>query len=228
MTLTFPNLALPSCVGWNFAKRSKFSTTLQTPQSMRHPASATLQASVIYELELSYEFLKNKGITYADDVAYLQAFYEACRGGFGWFTFDPSQYSLDTMAVVQDTTKLRNGFFAVGDGVTTSFPLWRSTSALGSGTVTPVELIQNVTLLAGIYSNGGLVFRAAYTQTNLGAPPQGGAWVTFNTAPALGTVLSWAGNYSYLCRFAEDLLDLNEFMYQLWELKSLKLETINL
>ncbi len=228
MSLTFPSLVLPTCVGWDFAKRSKFSTTLQTPQSMRHPASATLQASVIYELELTYEFLKNKGLTYTDDVAYLQAFYEACRGGFGWFTFDPSQYSLDTMAVVQDTTKLRNGYFGVGDGVTTSFPLWRSTSALGGGTVTPVELIQNVTLLTGIYSNGGLVSPAVYTLTSLGAPPQGGAWVTFNTAPASGVVLSWAGNYSYLCRFAEDLLDLNEFMYQLWELKSLKLETINL
>ena len=183
---------------------------------------------MIYELELTYEFLKNKGLTYTDDVAYLQAFYEACRGGFGWFTFDPSQYSLDTMAVVQDTTKLRNGYFGVGDGVTTSFPLWRSTSALGGGTVTPVELIQNVTLLTGIYSNGGLVSPAVYTLTSLGAPPKGGAWVTFNTAPASGVVLSWAGNYSYLCRFAEDLLDLNEVMYQLWELKSLKLETINL
>jgi hypothetical protein len=222
MSLTFPNLVLPASVGWNFAKRSKFSTTLQTPQSMRHPSSATLQTSVIYELEIAYAFLKNKGLTYTDDVAYLQAFYEACRGGYGWFTFDPSTLNLDTMSVVQDTTKLRNGFFGIGDGITTSFPLWRSSSVFGGGNVTQLELIQNVTLLGGIYSNGTLVAGSGYTQSNF--PAQ----VTFNTAPAANAVLAWAGNYSYLCRFEEDVLDLEEFMYQLWELKSLKLETINL
>lgn len=222
MSLSFPNLALPTCVAWNFDKRSKYSTIRQDPQSMRHPTSGTLQQSVIYELELTYEFLKNLGRSYADDVAYLEGFYEACRGGFGWFTFDPSQYSLDIMSVVQDTTKLRNGFFGIGDGATTIFPLWRSTSVFGAGQIQQLELIQNVTLSAGIYSSGSLVSPTAYTLTNL--PAQ----VTFNTAPAAGQVLSWAGNYSYLCRFAEDVLDLSEFAYQYWELKSLKLETINL
>lgn len=226
MSLSFPNLALPTCVGWNYAKRRKFSTILQTPQSMRHPASATLQSSTIFELELTYEFLKNAGLTYSDDMEYVGSFYEACRGGYGWFTFDPSQYHMETMSVVQVPSSgpaaLRNGFFAIGDGVTTTFPLWRSTSVFGGSTVTLCELIQNVTLLGGIYSNGSLVSSGAYTQANLPAT------VTFSTAPASGVVLSWAGNYSYLCRFAEDLLDADEFMYQLWELKSLKLETINL
>ncbi len=228
MCRSFPNLSLPACVTWDFAKRSKYSTILQTPQSQRHPAAATLQQSVIYELELSYEFLKNKGITYSDDMAYLQEFYEAVRGGYGWFTFDPSQLNLCSMSVVQDVTKLRNGFFGVGDGVSTAFPLWRSTSALGGGTVTRCELIQNVTLLAGVYENGVLVPSGGYMLANRGAPPQGGAWITFTAAPPLGATLTWAGNYSYLCKFSEDMLELNEFLYQFWELKSLKLDTINL
>lgn len=228
MSLSFPNLVLPTCVGWNFAKRSKFSTILQTPQSMRHPASATLQSSVIYELELTYEFLKNGPNTFTDDPSYLQSFFEACRGSYGWFTFDPSVNNLDTMSVVEGSTANRNGFFAIGDGVTKSFPLWRSTGVFGGGLVTQCELIQNVTSLVGIFSGVTLITPSAYTLANLGAPPQGGAWVTFTTAPTDGAVLSWAGNYSYLCRFSEDLLDMNEFMYQLWELKSLKLETINL
>jgi len=122
----------------------------------------------------------------------------------------------------------RNGFFAIADGVTTTFPLWRSGTPLGTTTLTQLELIQNVTLLGGIYENGTLIPAAAYALSNLGAPPQGGAWITFTAAPPLGTVLSWAGSYSYLCKFDEDLLDMNELLYQLWELKSLKLETINL
>ena len=68
---------------------------------MRHPASATLQTSVIYELELSFNGLCNQGTAYADDAQYLQDFYEACRGGYGWFLFDPSQYSLANMSVAQ-------------------------------------------------------------------------------------------------------------------------------
>lgn len=222
MGVSFPNLVLPSCVTWNFSKRSKFSTILQTPQSMRHPASSTLQKSVIYELELAYEFLKNDGLTYDDDVAYIVEFYEACRGGYGWFTFDPSQNKLANMSVGADATKLSNGFFGIGDGATVSFPLWRSTSALGNGTATLCELIQNVTLLGGVYQNNVLIPAAGYTLTNF--PAQ----VTFAVPPPLGAALSWAGSYSYLCKFAEDLLDMNELVYQLWELKSLKLETINL
>lgn len=232
MPLSFPSLALPACVAWNFAKRSKFSSTRQTPQSMRHPAAATLQTGVIYELELAYEFLKNVGRSYADDMQYVQDFYEGCRGGYGWFTFDPSQLSLTNMSVAQVPASggypQRNGFFAVGDGVTTAFQLWRSGISFGATTLTPLEMIQNVTLLGGIYANGVVVPGANYALTNLGAPPQGGAWVTFTTAPASGAVLSWSGNYSYLCRFADDVLDVNEFMYQFWELKSLKLETVNL
>ncbi len=228
MSLSFPNLVLPSSVGWDFAKRSKFSTIQQTPQSMRHPASATLQVGVIYELELTWEFLKNGTNLFTDDVSYIQSFFEACKGGYAWFTFDPSQFNLDTMAVAPGFTANRNGFFALGDGVTTSFPLWRSTGVFGGGIVTRCELIQNVTDMAGIYIGTTLISPSSYTLTNLGAPPQGGAWVTFTTPPTAGAALSWAGSYSYLCKFAEDVLDMNEFMYQFWELKSLKLETINL
>jgi hypothetical protein len=218
--LSFPNLVLPTCVGWNYIPRSKYSTITQTPQTGTPPASATLQQSVIYELELTYEFLKNQGRTYADDLAYLQGFYEACKGGYGWFTFDPSVLQLQSMSVVEDTTQLRNGYFGVGDGATKTFPLWRSTAVFGAGKVQQLELIQNVTLLAGIYQNGALVPAANYTLSNF--PAQ----VTFANAPAAGQVLSWAGNFSYLCKFSEDTLEPEEFMYQLWELRSLKLDTI--
>lgn len=228
MSLTFPNLVLPSSgLGWNFAKRAKFSTISQEPQSMRHPASATLQKSTIFELELSFNGLSNNPgsySSYSDDAQYIQEFYEACRGGYGWFAFDPSQYSLATMNAIQTVTSLSNGYSATGDGLTRAFQLWRSTSALGAGNVTQLEMIQNVTLLVGVYGNGILVPNSgssAYTLSNFPAT------ITFtSTAPSLGTVISWAGNYSYLCKFSEDVLDMNEFLYQLWELKSLKLDTI--
>lgn len=222
MSLTFPNLVLPTCVGWNFDMSSKYSTIRQDPPSALGPASASLQRGVIYELQLTYEFLKNAGLTYTNDLAYVQEFYEAVRGGYGFFTFDPGVFPLRSMFLTQNTTQLSNGFFGIGDGVTKTFQLWRSTSALGAGTVTFCEMIQNVTLLAGIYQGGVLVASGNYTLSNF--PSQ----VTFTTAPPSGAVLSWSGNYSYLCRFSDDTLDVSEFAYQFWELKSLKLQTVNL
>ena len=220
--MSFPNLTLPRGLGWNYKKSPKYSTIMQVPQSMRHPAVATLQQGVIYEFELVFNYLKVAGVTTANDVAYLQAFYEALRGGYGWFTFDPSQYNLDTLSVSQDITQIVNGFSGVGDGVTTVFPLWRSTSALGGGSVTFCEMIQNVTGLFGVYVNGVLQSFGSFTQTNFPAS------ITFSVAPPANQVVSWNGTYNYLCRFDEDQLDFNEFMYQLWELKSLRLESINL
>lgn len=220
MSLSFPSLVLPKGLGWHFAQRSKFATIVQRPQSMRHPAVATLQQSVVYELEVTFNYLKNKGVTFADDASYLQSFYEANRGGYGWFTLDPSQFNLLPMSVTQDFTQTRSGFSGQGDGTTTTFPLWRATSVLGGGNVTLVEMIQNVTGLYGVYLNGVLQSSGNYTLNNFPAS------LTFLSAPGSGVNVAWAGTYSYLCKFDEDLLDMNEFMYQLWELKSLKLETV--
>lgn len=226
MAVTFPNLVLPTCgLGWNFARRPKFNTIHQQPLSNRHPASATLQQSTIFDIEISYNGLLNNpgsSSSYSDDVAYLQEFYEACRGPYGYFTFDPSVNHFANMSTAATMTSLANGYFGVGNGTQTVFPLWRSTNALGWTTPTMLEMIQNVTSLSAVYANGAVVASTGYTWSNFPAT------VTFSTAPANGAALTWAGNYSYLCHFAEASLDFNELMYQLWELKSLKLETINL
>lgn len=220
MSLSFPSLVLPKGLGWNFIKAPKFMTEDQIPQSLRHPASYSLQQSVLYDLELNFNYLKNRGVTFTDDANYLMNFYEACRGRLQWFTLDPNQFNLAAMSVTQDYSQLVNGFSGLTDGVTTAFPLWRSTTALGAGNVTLCEAIQNVTGLYGVYLNGVLQSTSAYTLTNFPAT------ITFTSAPAASLNLAWAGTYSYLCRFAADVLSFNEFMYQLWELKSCKLETV--
>jgi uncharacterized protein (TIGR02217 family) len=222
MTLSFPKLILPKGVTWGYKKSPKYATLEQMPFSMRHPAVANLQISTIWQFELTWNYLKQKGVTTSNDLQYFMEFYEAMRGGFGWFTFDPSQYNFEDLSVTQDYTQLKNGFFGIGDGVTTTFQLWRSTSALGSGNVTLCEMIQNITGLYGVYVNGALVSPSTYTTSNFPAT------IVFNTAPASGANLAWNGTYSYLCRFLEDTIQFEEFVYQLWTLKSLQLESVNL
>lgn len=218
--MTYPTLFLPIGFTWEYEKDAKFTTTQQVPQSGRGPISATLQDSTIWGLELVWSYLKVNGVTTVNDFAYLKNFYEAMRGSFGRFLFDPSVNNLEPLTLSQDITTLENGFSGIGDGVTTVFPLWRSSAVLGGSTTTKLERVQNVTILAGVYLNNTLV--ADYTLSQFPAT------VTFTTAPPSGQVISWAGSYSYLVHFAEDTLTLNEFMANLWELKSLKLESINL
>lgn len=224
--MSYSQIALPMGFGWNFKQTQKFLTTKQKPQSGRGAVAASNQAGVLYDLELVFNYLKAQRISGTGsvvlDYAYLRDFYEAMQGSYGRFIFDPSVYGLANLTVTQDTTQLQNGFCGIGNGTQTVFPMWRSTSVLGGGVVTQLERIQNVSLLSGVYVNGTEQELSAFTQTNF--PAQ----ITFNTAPAENAVVSWAGNYNYLCSFSEDSNEINEFMYQLYELKSLTLETINL
>jgi uncharacterized protein (TIGR02217 family) len=220
MSLSFPLLYLPKGIGWNFVKSPRFATTTQMPQSQSHPAIYTMQTSVVYDFELVFNYLKNVGVSFDDDAEYLMAFYEACLGGYGYFRFDPAVNNFLNTTVSDDPTTLKNGFSGLGDGATTVFPLWRSTYALGNGSYTGVERIQFVNNLTGIYVNGVLISPTAYVLS------QYPATVTFTTPPALGLPVCWAGAYQFLCKFAEDTLDFNNFSYQLWEAKSIKLESI--
>ena len=220
--MSYPIITLPKGVTFQYTKTPKFSNIKQVPQSGRHPAAATLQQGTIFEFDLHWNYLKNNGVTTANDQQYLQEFYEAIGGGFQFFEFNPAQYNLESLNVTHDFTQLQNGFFGLGDGVTRTFPLWRSTSALGGGNVTFVERIQNVTALAGVYVNGSAISFGAFSQSNWPAT------VTFTTAPSDGATLAWEGSYDYLCQFAEDTADFEEFMFQLWKLNSLKMESVNL
>lgn len=385
--MSYPLITIPAGVSWDYNVSPKFSTIMQTPQSGRHPATATLQDSTIFDIELTFDYLTETSYQY------LKSFYEAMRGSYGWFLFDPSQLNLATTALTNDLTQLNNGFSGVvpamnyltystdmtqlpwnkafsgttgptyqnpatgpngipnsaqfwswpavpntgGDysalvqsvttglptvlgntftfsvwlytspsaatfdvkisnagntegnttvvtmtpgvwtqvsvshtftGSTTGlevwilypnnspainfigiynpqleaggmvgpaclttttptlgqtvFPLWRSSAVFNAETVTLLERIQNVTSFVSLYLNGSVVSGSLYTQTNFPAE------ATFHFPPSAGLNLSWSGNYCYLVHFSDDTADFNEFMYQLYKLKTLKMETVNL
>jgi hypothetical protein len=51
--------------------------------------------------------------------------------------------------------------------------------------------------------------------------------VTFATAPAASSKLTWTGGFYFRCRFEEDeWADLQEFLYQHWEMSSLKFRSV--
>lgn len=63
-----------------------------------------------------------------------------------------------------------------------------------------------------IATSGSAVTKAADYSTD-------GASVTFAAAPTNGSALTWSGSFYYRVRFDKDLLDFDQFMKDLWQLK---------
>lgn len=67
---------------------------------------------------------------------------------------------------------------------------------------------------------GALVDPSLYTITT--------GLVAFTNAPANGAAVAWTGMFSFLCRFDDDSEDFEQFMLNLWEVKTIKLRSLRL
>ena len=157
----------------------------------------------LYEIELTYDFLRSDAVN--QELQQIMGFFEAMQGQTQPFWLQPPGLSA-----------LQNQLVGVGDGVTTSFPMQRTTGGF-------TEPLAGVAGLAAV--------RVA------GAPLPSGGWtlsagfepvLTLSAPPASGAQIAVDGIALWLCRFADDTLDLEQFAYQLFELKSLKLVTVKL
>jgi uncharacterized protein (TIGR02217 family) len=100
-----------------------------------------------------------------------------------------------------------------GDGATTTFALVQT---IGGATIP----VYGTSGLAAVYLND--VSQATGWTVSSGYAPA----ITFATAPATGIPITADFGALWLCRFAEDVQDLEEFMAQLWTLKTLNLQTV--
>jgi uncharacterized protein (TIGR02217 family) len=93
--------------------------------------------------------------------------------------------------------------FATGDGATTTFQVTRTTAIGGLTFSEPVRGFNGTP----VFTVNGV--GTAATVNALGT-------VTFASPPSAGAVISWTGNFFYLCRFTQDKLDLRQMMQGLW------------
>ena len=195
----FPSSSLPGLT-WPVKRAPSWQTIKQDALSGKRTRFA-LQAFPIWRYELIFSLLRAQA-AYAEWQT-LVGFYNSLYGGEGLFQFnDPNDGSVTAQA------------FGTGTGSTaTVFQLVRS---LG-GFIEPVYL-PNTSSGFHIYDNGTDVTANA-TVGNYGA-------VTFaSIAPALGDALTWTGSFGWPCRFDDEAMDLDNFMYQYWELKKLTFST---
>jgi hypothetical protein len=234
---TFPNLAT---LGWSTIIRPRFGTDVIDLVSGRSTRRARY-AAALYDVELTYEVLRTSEVPGGETdcgsvIAYPSSFVD-CGA-----PTDPVVLILDCGIAIEDSgpeLQAIAGFFAqtqgqagpfwlsppdladvagqalgIADGVTTSFPLVRGFGSYSE----PVPGTSGVT---AIYENGALVPSAFYTVTS-GYQPA----VVFATAPAAGLAISADFGLLWLCRFADDILDLEEFMAMLFALRMVKLQTV--
>jgi len=240
-----PTLPLPTGVSWNSRKSPRFNTVTQNPVSGARPVSFSVSPFPSWEWELAWEVLRDQGLwpesegvpagennssLLKPDLFALQDFFLAMNGSNGRFVYDPAANTIpleDTYVNPVIAGTLVNGYSGTTDGIEFGFQLYRTSKV--TGTLIPVEAIDALSAIsAGIgspnpfalYLNGTLVDPSLYTLSQY--PLQ----VTFATAPAAGQALSWNGNAAYVAKFAEDSIDLSQFVLNLYELQSLKIEQV--
>jgi uncharacterized protein (TIGR02217 family) len=171
------------------------------------------------DFELSYEFLRGPdfrgsmpGPSAANPEGYSEleqivGFYNARNGSFDDFLLDPALLSGRC-----EDSQVRGAQIGIGDGTTTQFFLQRNYGGFMDEVQDPVGPIF-------VSDNGALVAGTAWTLGTVGD-------INFTTAPLTGHVITADFQWRWRVAFAEDALGLEAFMYQLYELQSVKLEQV--
>ena len=200
-----PPNALPFLpgLGWSVHRRPTFDTIVAP-----HPSGAEVRLALwqnaLWEFELSYDALASNAAypgVWTDTLQTLMGFYLARGGARGSFLFiDPDFNSMTGQGI------------GAGDGTTVAFSFVRTFGG-------QIEPIGWVTAVAAVYLNG-VATASGWTVS--------GNTITFASPPASGVVISADFSYGFVCRFLEDTLDFEEFMDNLWQLKSLKFRQVRL
>jgi uncharacterized protein (TIGR02217 family) len=195
------NAVFPSFPGltWNVVRRPKWNTITKSSVSGREFRSAQYSYP-IWQYKMSYEVLRARSAL--QEMQQLAAFFNARQGSYDTFLYtDPDDNSVAAQQ------------FGVSNGSQVAYQLVRS---FGGYT----EPIFDVNSAPMIYNAGAL--QTAGTHYNISST----GLVTFVSPPALNNVLTWAGTFYWRCRFMQDQAEFNQFMRQLWELKTLEFTTV--
>ncbi len=193
---TFPAL---SVLGWSVNVTPRFSTGLAGHVSGRESRAAA-RAWPLFDLELTFEVLRTDAAY--QEVQTVAGFFEATGGAGSPFWIAPPGLSAATGQAI-----------GTGDGSTTVFPLVASQGAF-TGPVCGTSGVSAV-YLNGVAQGSGWSVSSSY------APA-----VIFAVAPAAGVAVAASFGVLWLCRFADDVVAFEQFMAQLFALKTLKLQTV--
>lgn len=198
---------------WDIKKTPIFNTKIQTSVNFAE-LRASFAGSPVYEMSMTFSMLRGLDRTDIADtnqypeseVATLMGFYASRLGRWdSWLLYEPNDNTIPVAAPQ---------IFGVGDGGISVFQLTRT---LGSWFTERVAAPADGSVR--IWIDGIEKFNP--THWTGGTLATKGV-VTFVTPPGAGLYLTWSGSYYFRCRFTEDQMEFNQFMYQLWETQEIK------
>jgi uncharacterized protein (TIGR02217 family) len=202
VSATFPTLRQ----GWSVFKEPQFKTRIQRGISGRE-LRLTFQPVPTWQFKLTYEVLADPfdtrqvgwpGTT-LNELRTIMGFFLDQQGSLSPFFFeDPTDNSATGQVI------------GVGNGITSQFQLVRTMNSFNEPIVAPKHV-------SNIYLNG-----APTNDYTVGL----NGIVDFVLTPASGVVITADFTYFFFCRFADDTLSFENFMYQLWSLKEVKLQSV--
>lgn len=189
---------------WDISKKPMWSNSIKTSVSGKE-RRATYWTYPRWEFKMSYELLRNAdAVTDATtELKRLMGFFLARKGSFDNFLFrDPSDCS-----VVQQ-------LIGTGNGSNTDFQLVRSMDQFSE----PIKNIDSSDAEPIIYLDE-MPQTSGYTISSTGL-------VSFDNAVASDVKITADFSFYFRVRFLQDEKEFNQFMYQLFELKSLELISV--
>jgi uncharacterized protein (TIGR02217 family) len=189
----------PALPGQGFVEKAPtFSTLTRTASSGRESRTARW-AAPRWAFKVSYEAIRNRvGLP---ELTRIWGFFCTALGSYGaWFFHDAF-----------DDTVTTTGVLGTGDGSSTDFQASRT---LAAGTAFQFQdPVYCFWLQPTVYVNG--VATTAFTVQPWGV-------IRFTTAPANGAVLTWSGQFLFVCRFDQDDLNVKQMTHDLFSQDGIK------
>ncbi len=203
--LSYPTFPALLTQGWSTRVSPRFATIAGKSVSGRERRRAQ-RAYPNYDIELTFDVLRSAAPF--NELSEIAGFFLNSQGSDGLFWIAPPGLSA-----------LTGQYLGVGDGRTTLFPLQASWPG---GALEPAYGTAGV---SAIYLNGAALINSVgailWTTTSGYAPS-----IEFTTAPPPGAVITADFDPLWLCRFSDDVADLENFMALLWRLETVKLQMV--
>ena len=205
MNAIFP--ALPG-LAWSVTKAPRFATRIQRAISGRE-LRVLDQPNPIWTWTLTYSLLRDKWDTRGpgglgagyDELRTIAGFFLQQQGAFQPFLFDDR---------TDDTVTGQS--IGTGDSSASVFQLVRNMGGFAEPITAP-------NTVSAIYFNGVRQDPSGYT-----VDADSGS-VIFTSPPTAGNLITADFTYRFRVRFSDDTAEFENFMFQLWQLKQIKLQS---
>jgi hypothetical protein len=185
---------LSSSVKWkveSYKKTPNFNSEKQGNAAGRGVSAVSFKPYCTWDFDIEMPTSSGSIASVSSQVSELIGVHAACNGQGGLFLYSDYTDNAVTTGIsgmLDVTPSSATPMATTGNGVSTQFQLARSLGGVAW------DIIQNLNGSALVYVNGTLT---TVSTSSTGV-------VTYSSAPSSGATLGWAGNFYFLCRWAEN------------------------